>query len=286
MCNLTIYWKIFYRKSENVYLKFDRDSAILSCDNDDLKSRYKSFLQFIVFYLLQWIRTGKKRKRLRKKSHILVARYLANNLFAQKEVFILRKKSHILLARYLADQMPATKSLQSHRKAFCLGSILPDIKPSFLTKKHEYFGTFEEIQGKMKALIDNDPKESKERVYWRRFGEVMHYMADYFTFPHNTNFTGNLYEHNKYEKHLKNHLKRYIESGAADRMVILPVNFGSFRELVEYIGNAHERYLLKERNIAEDVQYILRICSQVIHGILQLAAKQFGREDILIPAAC
>ena len=229
MCNLTIYWKIFHRKSENVYLKFDRDSAILSCDNDDLKSRYKSFLQFIVFYLLQWIRTG---------------------------------------------------------KAFCLGSILPDIKPSFLTKKHEYFGTFEEIQGKMKALIDNDPKESKERVYWRRFGEVMHYMADYFTFPHNTNFTGNLYEHNKYEKHLKNHLKRYIESGAADRMVILPVNFGSFRELVEYIGNAHERYLLKERNIAEDVQYILRICSQVIHGILQLAAKQFGREDILIPAAC
>ena len=116
--------------------------------------------------------------------------------------------------------------------------------------------------------------------------EVMHYMADYFTFPHNKNFTGNLYEHNKYEKHLKNHLKRYIESGAADRMVILPVNFGSFRELVEYIGNAHERYLLKERNIAEDVQYILRICSQVIHGILQLAAKQFGREDILIPAAC
>ena len=102
----------------------------------------------------------------------------------------------------------------------------------------------------------------------------------------NKSFTGNLYEHNKYEKHLKNHLKRYIESGAADRMVILPVNFGSFRELVEYIGNAHERYLLKERNIAEDVQYILRICSQVIHGILQLAAKQFGREDILIPAAC
>ncbi|MFR8313965.1 MAG: hypothetical protein ACLVBP_17345 [Ruminococcus sp.] len=28
----------------------------------------------------------------------------------------MRKKSHILVARYLADQMPATKSLQSHRK--------------------------------------------------------------------------------------------------------------------------------------------------------------------------
>ena len=182
--------------------------------------------------------------------------------------------------------MPATKSLQSHRKAFCVGSILPDIKPSFLTKKHEYFGTFEEIQGKMRALINSDPKESKERVYWRRFGEVIHYMADYFTFPHNKNFTGNLYEHNKYEKHLKNQLKRYIESGAAGKMAVTPMEFGSFQELIAYIGAAHERYLLKERNIAEDVQYILRICSQVIHGILQLAAKQFGREDILIPAAC
>lgn len=182
--------------------------------------------------------------------------------------------------------MSEVYSLQQHRKAFCLGNIMPDLRPSFLTTRHEFFGTFNQLQSKMRELVEKNPEEENARVYWRRFGEVMHYMADYFTFPHNKNFTGNLYEHNKYEKHLKNHLKRYIESGAADRMVILPVNFGSFRELVEYIGNAHERYLLKERNIAEDVQYILRICSQVIHGILQLAAKQFGREDILIPAAC
>lgn len=198
----------------------------------------------------------------------------------------MRKKSHILVARYLADQIPAAKGLQSHRKAFCLGSILPDIKPSFLTKKHEYFGTFEEIQNKMKTLIDSSPQEGKERVYWRRFGEVMHYMADYFTFPHNKNFTGNLYEHNKYEKHLKNHLKRYIESGAAGQIVIEPVSFDNFQELVNYIQKVHERYLLKERNIAEDVQYILRTCLQVICGILQLATKRLGRENLLLLAAC
>ena len=57
----------------------------------------------------------------------------------------MRKKSHILLARYLADQMQTTASLQSHRKAFCLGSILPDIKPSFITRRHEFYGTFEDV---------------------------------------------------------------------------------------------------------------------------------------------
>ena len=110
-------------------------------------------------------------------------------------------------------------------------------------------------------------------------------MADYFTFPHNKNFTGNLYEHNKYEKHLKNQLKRYIESGAAGKMAVTPMEFGSFQELIAYIGAAHERYLLKERNIAEDIQYILSVCTQVIHGILQLAAKRLGREYVLNFAA-
>ena len=198
----------------------------------------------------------------------------------------MRKKSHILLGRYLADQMSEVYSLQQHRKAFCLGNIMPDLRPSFLTTRHEFFGTFSQLQEKMRELIERNPEEDNARVYWRRFGEVMHYMADYFTFPHNKNFTGNLYEHNKYEKHLKNHLKRYIESGAACQMVITSVYFESFQDLVEYIRKVHERYLLKERNIAEDVQYILRTCSQVIRGILQLSARRLGRENILFPAAC
>ena len=37
-----------------------------------------------------------------------------NCFLSEKEVFIVRKKSHILLARYLADKMPANESLQSH----------------------------------------------------------------------------------------------------------------------------------------------------------------------------
>ena len=198
----------------------------------------------------------------------------------------MRKKSHISLARYIVNSLD-DKELKKHRFSFYIGSVLPDIKPSFIYKRHEINGTFPYVKKHIARLSEGQKvMNKKNRKYYRDLGQVSHYLADYFTFPHNKNFTGNLYEHNKYEKHLKNHLKRYIESGAADRMVILPVNFGSFRELVEYIGNAHERYLLKERNIAEDVQYILRICSQVIHGILQLAAKQFGREDILIPAAC
>ena len=108
----------------------------------------------------------------------------------------MRKKSHILLARYLADQMPANISLQSHRKAFCLGNILPDIQPSFVTKRHEYFGTFDEVQEKIIQLVETGAEDLNDRVFWRRIGEVMHYIADYFTFPHNRTFDGTLRQHN------------------------------------------------------------------------------------------
>ena len=95
----------------------------------------------------------------------------------------MRKKSHVLLGRYLADQMSEVYSLQQHRKAFCLGNIMPDLRPSFLTTRHEFFGTFNQLQSKMRELVEKNPEEENARVYWRKFSEVMHYMANYFTFP-------------------------------------------------------------------------------------------------------
>ena len=186
----------------------------------------------------------------------------------------MRKKSHILLARYLADQLTVDESLQSHRKAFCLGSILPDIRPSFVVKKHEYFSTFGEIQEKMLQLVEHGPLEGKERVYWRTFGEVLHYVADYFTFPHNRTYTGSLYEHSQYEKILKQRLKICIKSGAAGAYVFRDVYFKNLEELTEFIQVSHTSYLRKKRNITEDIQYILMVCYQVIQGIVQLCTRR------------
>lgn len=188
----------------------------------------------------------------------------------------LRKKSHILLARYLADQMSAASSLQSHRKAFCLGSILPDIRPSFITKRHEYFTTFDQVKESMRRLAATTPEQSNERVYWRRFGEVIHYMADYFTFPHNKTYKGNLAAHNSYEAELKNRLRECILSGAADSQLEEAKQFESFEELVEYIRERHAYYLESPRCIADDIRFILRVCYQVVQGIFQLCVrKQF-----------
>ena len=182
----------------------------------------------------------------------------------------MRKKSHILLGRYLADQMSEVYSLQQHRKAFCLGNIMPDLRPSFLTTRHEFFGTFSQLQEKMRELIERNPEEDNARVYWRRFGEVMHYMADYFTFPHNRTFDGTLRQHNSYEKNLKNELKAFVKSGKADVYAEKKLKFENLGELDDFIKDHHREYLGRKRNIDEDIHYILSVCYQVFQGLVQL----------------
>ena len=97
----------------------------------------------------------------------------------------MRKKSHISLARYLVEDIQVPEMLE-HRKAFYLGSILPDCKPSFLTQRHEFGETFDMVQERIYALsMDDELIRTNARAYMRQLGEVIHYLADYFTFPHN-----------------------------------------------------------------------------------------------------
>ena len=63
----------------------------------------------------------------------------------------MRKKSHISLAKYIVQDMQIPEMVE-HRKAFYLGSILPDCVPSFLTTRHEFDGTFDQL---------------KERIIWQ-----------------------------------------------------------------------------------------------------------------------
>lgn len=188
----------------------------------------------------------------------------------------LRKKSHILLAGYLADQMNIADSLQMHRKAFCLGSILPDCKPSFLTTRHEYFGTFDTVQERLRFLIENGVNAFSESAFWRKIGEIIHYIADYFTLPHNKNFTGTFMEHNHYEKELKNSLKQFIKSGEAAEFVRSEelIHFENFQELISYVEEKHAHYLEKISTIKEDIHYILLVCLQVVQGVFQLCMEQ------------
>ena len=187
----------------------------------------------------------------------------------------MRKKSHISLAKYIVDSLNE-QNLQKHKKAFYLGSILPDCKPSFLTTRHEIQETFDQVERKIYRLSSGENVKNL-RVYFRDLGQVIHYVADYFTFPHNRNYTGTLKDHCTYEKRLKQSLKEYIRSGEAARNSEKARRFRSPEAICEFIRRAHEAYMSRRTNVERDCRMIVALCHQVVEGIIRLFGEQNGR---------
>ena len=190
----------------------------------------------------------------------------------------MRKKSHVLLGICLADQLDS-RDLRFHKKAFCFGNVLPDLRPSFVTVRHEYHVNFEMVCEKIKKLADEcNFLDRYTSAYWMSMGEVAHYVADYFTFPHNAHYTGSLVEHTCYEGDLKDQLKAYILGGHADKHCEREVAFDSYEEVIAFIKKAHELYAMIERCVEDDIQFIITVTYQVIQGVIHLMEAKFAPE--------
>lgn len=189
----------------------------------------------------------------------------------------MRKKSHISLAKYIVDSL-GEQELQKHKKAFYLGSILPDCKPSFITIKHEMEGTFPKVQHELEELVERQKNaQINMRVFYRNLGEVIHYIADYFTFPHNPHYPGNLKDHCIYEEHLKRGLKEYIASGEAEKnsewVRLSVVNLNSTADICNFIRKVHETYVKLKNSVEDDCRHIVTLCHQVVVAVIRLIKR-------------
>ncbi|MCI8333896.1 MAG: zinc dependent phospholipase C family protein [Lachnospiraceae bacterium] len=182
----------------------------------------------------------------------------------------MRKKSHISLAKYIVEDVRVPE-LEAHRKAFYLGSILPDCKPSFLTQRHEFDRTFDMVKERICDLSeDRELVRRNARAYMRHLGEVIHYIADYFTFPHNETYDGNLKDHCYYEKDLKFRLREYVKSGKVFWEQQEEEGLKTPEAVVSFIQTMHREYVSRKRNVEEDCRYIVRVCLLVVQAILRL----------------
>lgn len=185
----------------------------------------------------------------------------------------MRKKSHISLARFLVRGVD-DEILRRRWKAFYVGNLLPDCRPSFLTVRHEYDETFDLVGEKIRCLVEEQSRwgyrpENSMR-YMIDLGQVFHYIADYFTFPHNSNYPGNLKDHCKYEKYLKFRLRAYIREGNAVFCPEKREELRSVEEILSYIRRNHQAYMETYHTVEEDCEYITRVCSQVLAAIVYL----------------
>ena len=190
-------------------------------------------------------------------------------------VFIMRKKSHISLARYIVDSIE-DKDLKKHRFSFYIGSILPDIKPSFLYKRHEIEGTYADIQRHIARLSEGKKlvEKKKNRKYYMDLGQISHYLADYFTYPHNKIYPGNMKAHCSYEEKLKRDLRSYLRSGEAARERGEKLVFKNAENLCDFIRKSHNDYLERKHGVEEDIHQIVDVNYKALAGMMDLLSEK------------
>lgn len=187
---------------------------------------------------------------------------------------IMRKKSHISLARHIVATTDDAE-LKKHRFLFYIGSVLPDIKPSFLYKRHEMTSTFPAISKHIERLSEGEKVlKHKNRKYYLDLGQISHYLADYFTFPHNRTYPGSLKDHCSYEEKLKLDLRKYIKSGRAAKQQIKKEKFENAKELCDFIQRAHDDYLAHKHDVEDDIRHIVEVNRKALAGMMDVLAEK------------
>lgn len=198
----------------------------------------------------------------------------------------MRKKSHVSLAGYLVRELDL-ENLTRHKKSFYFGSVLPDLNPRMFKEPHTFDGTYEWFQAYVCQIVtDGEMGECRERVLWRRIGMALHYLADYFTYPHNASFEGGVKGHCLHERDLKYALRRFVRTPEALRIFEMQKkaagDITELPQLFEYIERQHEKYLQQSPSVAGDCRWIVQLCSMAMLVIAELACIEQDTSDALL----
>ncbi len=193
----------------------------------------------------------------------------------------MRKKSHISLSRGILSGLGADTEIK-HRYTFYIGSIMPDCVPSFLVKRHNVEQTFDIFVKNMEKFITKFKVRGKdvEKLSFRstlRLGVIMHYLADYFTFPHNAHYEGGFKEHCKYEGQQLRDMRQFVDMIKNKELKMeLPPVMDNIRQIVEFVKTKHAEYVEDTNNTTSDCNYSFQTCLCVALSLLAIANANMG----------
>lgn len=170
----------------------------------------------------------------------------------------MRKKSHWQLADYLIREQrrPAIELM------FKVGSVAPDFMLRSMIQGHSYETTTRRVSRRLTKL-EQYGRWNLISAY--RLGYVTHYLADYFTAPHNKHGEFGFKDHCVFEKRQLQTL-----SGHLDEQWEMPMQYNSQMDLMEFLGALHEEYMEQNPEVETDCDYIVNVTEQVAYQMFSL----------------
>ena len=189
----------------------------------------------------------------------------------------MRRTSHLQLGHFLAERCLKNAS-KHHIAAFKFGCIEPDLNPATYIKGSKkarllHGHNYPNAENCMKRIAKKLEKRGAHGVmYCYALGKLVHYIADSFTYPHNTHFTGSLKAHARYETGLNIAFLRFLSSHDGTRKT--PCVHGS---VFDFISRRHAEYSNAPRCELTDCEYTVSTALSVVLSLTGLCGADASR---------
>lgn len=166
---------------------------------------------------------------------------------------------------------------------FIYGNILPDISPRYRFSMHEKKGNWQDVVNIINTVSDNSKMLSIKDISIK-LGIMTHFLCDFFTFPHNELFKGNIIKHEIYEQIQRNMLWKKLDDYWERYREEINVSINSIDNLLSYIEDMHSIYMNNTSNMERDMLFAsisIRVVSYSILSIRDRANKKSYGTNII-----
>lgn len=180
---------------------------------------------------------------------------------------------HFILGKNLSEKM-LDNAGSAQRFLFVIGNVLPDKLPhTYLCRLaecekyrgHNFNNTKNKVERYMNCLMSKNSLTGFDYLW---LGILCHYVADAFTFPHNSNFPGTLKEHVQYEGILHD----YVGDGHLENVIDYAVPqlpfLNSSMFLFDLYNLYHLEYEKQEMGYENDIHYIGMVTRVLVGNIV------------------
>ena len=175
----------------------------------------------------------------------------------------MHKQEHWSLASHLIGD----SSWRMYGYALKLGSIMPDILVHTYILGHKYTTTAERVEQNLQDLKENGSWTLYDCF---RLGYNLHYVEDYFTHPHNTNFEGGFIDHCRYEFRLKKAMREYLAAGERPA----PIALSKSDCVMAVLDEQHAQYMEAEPSPENDAHNIVCAAEAISNEVFAAFTKQ------------
>ncbi len=193
-------------------------------------------------------------------------------------------KSHTKVARTLLGYMEEKLGVRFDVSGFLHGNLRPDLRCEYVRREGRHYPSlrFEEV---MQKIVDFTQTykirpDDNNRELSGDLGEILHYITDFFCFPHNDDiYHRNLFAHYIYEKHMTLLINKIISDKKYRTWVKeLSVPF-TVDALISRIRKLHEKYRTQVMHtIQDDVMHVCKVCTMVAMSIVSITFEAVNGE--------